>query len=87
VLVDLLNPKTALFFLAFLPGFVHEGAGPVASQVAVLGLVFVGLAALTDGAYAVVTARVTRGVERGGRRIAGASAGVYGVLGVLALAA
>jgi threonine/homoserine/homoserine lactone efflux protein len=85
VLVDLLNPKTALFFLAFLPGFVTEGAGPVALQVVVLGLVFVGLAALTDGAYAVAAARISRR-SAGGRRMARASAGAYGLLGALALA-
>ena len=85
VMVDLLNPKTALFFLAFLPGFVHAGAGPVALQVAIFGLVFVGLAALTDGAYALATARMSRRVRRG-RRLARVSAGSYGVLGVLALA-
>ena len=84
VMVDLLNPKTALFFLAFLPGFVHADAGPVVVQVLVLGAVFVALAALTDGTYALVTARV-RGVGGGGLRVARASAGAYGVLGMLAL--
>ena len=84
VMVDLLNPKTALFFLAFLPGFVRVDAGPVAVQVLLLGLVFVALAVLTDGAYALVTARL-RGGLRGGRRVALASAGAYGLLGVLAL--
>ena len=84
VMVDLLNPKTALFFLAFLPGFVRTDAGPVAAQVLLLGAVFVGLAALTDGVYALVVARL-RGAVGGGRRVARASAGAYGALGVLAL--
>jgi threonine/homoserine/homoserine lactone efflux protein len=88
VLVDVLNPKTSLFFLAFLPGFVHAGHGPVALQVVVLGLVFVVLAALTDGAYALAAARVSRGVRRRSPRpLALASAGAYGALGVLAIAA
>lgn len=51
-LVNLLNPKTALFFLAFLPQFVDVERGHVAMQVTVLGLTFIGLGLLTDGAYA-----------------------------------
>jgi threonine/homoserine/homoserine lactone efflux protein len=47
VLAELLNPKTALFFLAFLPQFVHRGNGPVVVQLATLGLVF----ALMSAAY------------------------------------
>jgi threonine/homoserine/homoserine lactone efflux protein len=87
-LVDVLNPKTSLFLLAFLPGFVHDGHGPVALQVTVLGLVFVALAALTDGAYALAAARMSRDARRRSPRgIARASAGAYGVLGVLAIAA
>jgi threonine/homoserine/homoserine lactone efflux protein len=38
VLVEVLNPKTALFFIAFLPQFVDAGA-PVAPQIALLGLI------------------------------------------------
>ncbi len=47
-LVGLLNPKAALFFLAFLPQFVRPGAGPVWSQMLLLGLVFTGIAGVGD---------------------------------------
>ncbi len=38
-LVEVLNPKTALFFLALLPQFVDTAAGPVVPQVLLLGLI------------------------------------------------
>lgn len=44
VLVDLLNPKTALFFMAFLPQFVRPEAGPVAAQLLLLGSLTVAVA-------------------------------------------
>jgi threonine/homoserine/homoserine lactone efflux protein len=50
--VNLLNPKTALFFLAFLPQFVDVSRGHLAMQITILGLIFTGLGFLTDGCYA-----------------------------------
>ncbi len=52
--VNMLNPKTALFFLAFLPQFVDTDRGAVWSQVVVLGLVFVALGLVSDSLYAFV---------------------------------
>ena len=50
VFVALLNPKTALFFAAFLPQFI-DPAKSAASQGAMLGGIFVLVAAITDTAY------------------------------------
>ncbi len=51
-IVNILNPKTALFFLAFLPQFVDPAAGYVALQLTFFGLVFVALGLVTDSLYA-----------------------------------
>jgi threonine/homoserine/homoserine lactone efflux protein len=50
--VNVLNPKTAIFFLAFLPQFVDPERGAVWSQALVLGLVFVALGFVSDSLYA-----------------------------------
>jgi threonine/homoserine/homoserine lactone efflux protein len=56
--VNALNPKTALFFLAFLPQFVAPDRGGVWSQALVLGFVFVGLGLVTDSIYALAAGTV-----------------------------
>jgi len=54
LVVNLLNPKTALFFFAFLPQFVDPAKGNVTSQTLFLGALFVGMGIITDSLYALV---------------------------------
>lgn len=58
--VNVFNPKTALFFLAFLPQFVRPNHGAVWSQALLLGLLYVALGLCTDSMYALAGARVGR---------------------------
>jgi len=53
-MVNLLNPKTALFFFAFLPQFVNPARGNVTGQTLLLGALFVGMAIITDSFYALL---------------------------------
>lgn len=53
VVVNVLNPKTALFFLAFLPQFVDPHEGHATLQIALLGLTFAALGMVTDSIWAV----------------------------------
>ena len=83
--VNILNPKTALFFFAFLPQFVNPAKGNVVGQNLLLGTIFVGMAIITDSIYALLASslagRFSRNIsfQKGGRYFAGL---VYIGLGV-----
>ena len=85
LVVNLLNPKTALFFFAFLPQFVDTSRGNVTFQALLLGILFVGMATVTDSAYALLASSIADKVKdnwslmRGQRYLAGL---VYVGLGV-----
>lgn len=62
VVLDVLNPTKVIFFTAFLPQFIDPARGSPSTQLLVLALCFVPLAYLVYGTYAVVAARVLRGL-------------------------
>jgi len=86
IVVNLLNPKTALFFFAFLPQFV-DPRGNVRAQLVLLGLTFTFLGVVTDSIYATLAGWLGRRATpagRAGRVRQVAVATVYLVLGIAA---
>src|SRR5918995_1103976 len=87
VLVQVLNPKVALFFLAFLPQFVDPSRGAAWTQLMVLGATLALLGLLTDGLYALLGGTAGNWLRRKGengsfRRLRrSVPGGVYIVLG------
>jgi threonine/homoserine/homoserine lactone efflux protein len=65
VVVNLLNPKVALFFLSFLPQFIHPADGRAGTQALVLGLVFVGIGCVTDTCYSLAASSLRDVLVRG----------------------
>ncbi|MFM6850433.1 MAG: LysE family translocator [Terrabacter sp.] len=89
MVVGLTNPKTVLFFVAFLPQFTNAAAGHVAVQMAVLGAVFGALAVCSDSIWALLAARAREWFARKPARLdkLGATGGVMMVgLGTVMIA-
>jgi threonine/homoserine/homoserine lactone efflux protein len=90
VIVNTLNPKTALFFLAFLPQFVDPSRGAAWTQILLLGATFVVLALCSDGLYALLSGTAGAWLRRNTKRTAFrrgqrlASGGVLIALGAVA---
>ena len=84
LVISVLNPKTALFFIAFLPQFVDPSRGSASVQILILGVVLVALGVCTDSAYALLSGslggwlRRSASFQRRQRRFSG---GVYVALG------
>ena len=63
IVVNVLNPKTALFFFAFLPQFVDPSSGKVAEQILLLGTLFALMGVLSDTLWAVFAGTVARSLQ------------------------
>ena len=86
-LVGALNPKTAVFFLAFLPQFADPTRGPIPPQLILFGLVFIALACVPDFAWAIGAARMRGHLARVSRRLIDRLAAVvYAILALFVLA-
>jgi threonine/homoserine/homoserine lactone efflux protein len=87
VVVNLLNPKTLIFFAAFLPQFVDPARGSVVFQLVFFGLAFVVLGIASDGSYALLSSALAgrlRRTARARRRLDRSSGVVYLLLGAFA---
>jgi len=87
VVVSVLNPKTTLFFFAFLPQFATPERGSIAVQILLLGLTFVVLGVMTNTLYALVASSASQWLKHNRlfhklqKYISGA---IYLLLGLLA---
>lgn len=88
-IVGVTNPKTIAFFLAVLPQFVAPEAGWVPGQLLLLGGIFIALALVSDGAWALAAGSARDWFARSPKRVEhlGATGGVMmiGLGGALAL--
>ena len=60
VLIDILNPKVAIFFMSFLPQFLREGHGSNASQLLLLGFIVILVAIFVETLFVMFASRISR---------------------------
>jgi threonine/homoserine/homoserine lactone efflux protein len=85
ILVQVLNPKTAIFFFAFLPQFVQPARGSMACQFLALGLLFLGMGFLSDSLWALTAGSAAGWLRRNPKFLRNqhyVSGGVYLGLGL-----
>ncbi|MEM6450225.1 MAG: LysE family translocator [Cyanobacteria bacterium P01_D01_bin.105] len=87
VVVNVLNPKAALFFLAFLPQFLDPSGGPIWQQLIPLAIIFVTIGFLGDSTYALIAGKIRCWILRNPlflRRQKYVTGGTYVALGMVA---
>ncbi|HGG05064.1 MAG TPA: LysE family translocator, partial [Aliiroseovarius sp.] len=79
-LTNILNPKVALFILAFLPQFIDPAIGPAWHQIVILGAILGIGGILTDGTYGVLAGFMAERVRKSARTMNKISAVIFGGL-------
>ncbi len=64
IIVNLLNPKTSLFFFAFLPQFINHSKGNITSQILFLGFLFATMGLISDGIYALLAGYLGKWIKK-----------------------